>query len=153
VEAAGVELITMLTARNLLILRTATTAKKATLPNSLYVYCTKMFLSPDSRTPRQRTKYRTNSPRSTAPFLKCHGHHSPSIWLQWSVGFLGSFKAFWLPALQGTDPTMPLLVGGQTFQINLIMPEPCPFLSRKLPRCSIIRPTETKGAAWERSSS
>jgi hypothetical protein len=34
---------------------------------------------------------------------------------------------------------------GQTFDTNLIMPEPCPFLSRKLPRCSIIRPTETKG--------
>jgi hypothetical protein len=30
---------------------------------------------------------------------------------------------------------------------NLIMPEPCPFLSRKFPPCSIIRPTETKGAA------
>ncbi len=27
------------------------------------------------------------------------------------------------------------------------MPEPCPFLSRKLPVVSIIRPTETKGAA------
>ena len=27
------------------------------------------------------------------------------------------------------------------------MPEPCPFLSRKLPKCSIIRPTETRGAA------
>jgi hypothetical protein len=27
------------------------------------------------------------------------------------------------------------------------MPEPCPFLSRKLPPCSIIRPTETKGIA------
>jgi Ferritin-like domain len=37
--------------------------------------------------------------------------------------------------------------GGETFQTNLIMPEPCPFLSRKLPRCSIIRPTETRGAA------
>jgi hypothetical protein len=30
---------------------------------------------------------------------------------------------------------------------NLIMPEPCPFLSRNLPVCSIIRPTETKGIA------
>ena len=30
---------------------------------------------------------------------------------------------------------------------NLIMPEPCPFLNRKFPICSIIRPTETKGAA------
>jgi len=30
---------------------------------------------------------------------------------------------------------------------NLIMPEPCPFLSRKFAPCSIIRPTNTKGAA------
>jgi hypothetical protein len=35
----------------------------------------------------------------------------------------------------------------QTFDTNLIMPEPCPFLSRRLPRCSVIRPTETKGIA------
>jgi hypothetical protein len=37
--------------------------------------------------------------------------------------------------------------GGETFQTNLIMPEPCPFLSRKLPPCSIIRPTATEGIA------
>ena len=37
--------------------------------------------------------------------------------------------------------------GGELFQTNLIMPEPTTFLSRKFPRCSIIRPTETKGAA------
>ena len=37
--------------------------------------------------------------------------------------------------------------GGEEFQTNLIMPEPCPFLSRKLPVCSIIRPTETQGIA------
>ena len=37
--------------------------------------------------------------------------------------------------------------GGETFQTNLIMPEPCPFISRKLPKCSVIRPTETTGAA------
>jgi lambda repressor-like predicted transcriptional regulator len=30
---------------------------------------------------------------------------------------------------------------------NLIMPEPCPFLSRGLPTCSIIRPSQTTGAA------
>jgi hypothetical protein len=35
----------------------------------------------------------------------------------------------------------------ESLQANLIMPEPCPFLSRKFPPCSIIRPTETKGAA------
>jgi hypothetical protein len=37
--------------------------------------------------------------------------------------------------------------GGESFQTNLIMPEPCPFISRKLPPCSVIRPTETKGVA------
>jgi hypothetical protein len=55
-----------------------------------------------------------------------------------------------------TDPSDPSLVfpdlnsppfGGEDFQTNLIMPEPCPFLSRSFPVCSIIRPTETKGAA------
>jgi ferritin-like protein len=54
-----------------------------------------------------------------------------------------------------TDPTNGLTFpnlnsapfGGETFQTNLIMPEPCPFLSRSLPVCSIIRPTETEGVA------
>jgi len=54
-----------------------------------------------------------------------------------------------------TDPTNGLTFpdlnsppfGGETFQTNLIMPEPCPFLNRKLPKCSIIRPTETRGVA------
>jgi hypothetical protein len=32
-------------------------------------------------------------------------------------------------------------------QANLIMPEPCPFLSPSFPICSIIRPTQTKGFA------
>jgi hypothetical protein len=35
----------------------------------------------------------------------------------------------------------------ETLQANLIMPEPCPFLNRKFPNCSIIRPTETRGVA------
>jgi len=38
-------------------------------------------------------------------------------------------------------------LGGEDFETSLIMPEPCPFLSRKLPACSVIRPTETTGAA------
>ena len=29
----------------------------------------------------------------------------------------------------------------ETLQANLIMPEPCDFISKKLPRCAIIRPT------------
>ena len=37
--------------------------------------------------------------------------------------------------------------GGEDFQTNLIMPEPCPFISRKLPPCSVIRPTETRDIA------
>ncbi len=37
--------------------------------------------------------------------------------------------------------------GGEDFQTNLIMPEPTAFLSHKLPACSIIRPTASKGAA------
>ena len=37
--------------------------------------------------------------------------------------------------------------GGEDFQTNLIMPEPTAFLSRDLPACSIVRPTQTKGAA------
>ena len=54
-----------------------------------------------------------------------------------------------------TDPTNGLVFpdlnsppfGGEDFQTNLIMPEPCPFISRSLPVCSVIRPIETKGAA------
>lgn len=55
------------------------------------------------------------------------------------------------------DPTNPALVfpnlnappfGGEDFQTNLIMPEPCPFLNRKFPVCSILRPTSiTQGGA------
>ncbi len=37
--------------------------------------------------------------------------------------------------------------GVEDFQTNLIMPEPTVFLSPQLPVCSIIRPTETQGAA------
>jgi len=43
VEATGVELSRVLRTRKLLILGSATTAKKAPLPDPLYVYCTKML--------------------------------------------------------------------------------------------------------------
>ena len=66
-------------------------------------------------------------------------------------------KAGNAPPLTAVDPmtgvsvTFPDLnsspFGGENFQSNLIMPEPCPFISRKLPKCSVIRPTETKGIA------
>jgi hypothetical protein len=35
----------------------------------------------------------------------------------------------------------------ELLQAALIMPEPCPFLNRSFPVCSIVRPTETQGAA------
>jgi hypothetical protein len=35
----------------------------------------------------------------------------------------------------------------QMFQTNLIMPEPCPFISTSLPACSVVRPTNTAGVA------
>ena len=62
-------------------------------------------------------------------------------------------KAGNAPAL--TDPTNGLVFpdlnaspfGGEDFQTNLIMPEPTIFLNRKFPVVSIIRPTETQGAA------
>ena len=68
-----------------------------------------------------------------------------------------SDKAGNAPPLTAVDPVTKVSVtfpnlnsspfGGEGFQTNLIMPEPCPFLSRKLPPCSIIRPTETEGIA------
>ncbi len=62
-------------------------------------------------------------------------------------------KAGNAPALR--DPTNGLVFpdlnappfGGQDFQTNLIMPEPTVFLNRTFPPVSIIRPTQTQGAA------
>src|SRR5256714_7112760 len=58
------------------------------------------------------------------------------------------------PALTAVDPvtgvrvTFPdLEVDDELFNKALIMPEPCPFLSRSLPICSVIRPTKTQGVA------
>jgi hypothetical protein len=65
-----------------------------------------------------------------------------------------SDKAGNAPPLTAIDPVTKVSVtfpnlssAGEDLKANLIMPEPCPFLSRNLPVCSIIRPTETKGIA------
>src|SRR2546429_1435344 len=65
-----------------------------------------------------------------------------------------SDKAGNAPPLSAVDPVtgvrvrFPNLdVDNELFKKNLIMPEPCPFLSRNLPIVSIIRPTNTEGAA------
>jgi hypothetical protein len=58
------------------------------------------------------------------------------------------------PPLTAVDPVTgvrvkfpDLEVENELFDKALIMPEPCPFLSRHLPICSVIRPTNTDGAA------
>jgi hypothetical protein len=67
-------------------------------------------------------------------------------------------KAGNAPKLTATDPATGVTVsfpdlnhdagfGGEDFQTNLIMPEPTIFLSKDLPLCSIVRPTQTSGAA------
>ena len=68
-----------------------------------------------------------------------------------------SDKAGNAPPLSAVDPVTGVSVtfpdlnsppfGGELFQTNLIMPEPCPFLDTSLPIVSIIRPTNTDGAA------
>ena len=58
--------------------------------------------------------------------------------------------------LKATDPVTGVQVEftnlatpavGEDLQANLIMPEPTAFLDRNFPACSIIRPTQTQGAA------
>ena len=66
-------------------------------------------------------------------------------------------KAGNAPPLTAVDPVTGVSVtfpdlnsppfGGESFQTNLIMPEPCPFLNISLPIVSIIRPTKTEGVA------
>jgi len=58
------------------------------------------------------------------------------------------------PPLSAVDPvtgvrvTFPdLEVENELLDKALIMPEPCPFLNRSLPHCSVIRPTKTQGVA------
>jgi hypothetical protein len=46
-----------------------------------------------------------------------------------------------------TKPPFLTNPANENLQANLIMPEPTIFLSRSFPVCSIIRPTETQGAA------
>lgn len=60
-----------------------------------------------------------------------------------------------MPLAPLTDPTNGLTfpdldatpLDGEDFSTSLIMPEPCPFLRPNLPKCSVIRPTNTQGIA------
>jgi hypothetical protein len=36
--------------------------------------------------------------------------------------------------------------GGELFQTNLIMPEPADFITKRLPQCSVIRPSLDRNA-------
>jgi hypothetical protein len=81
-------------------------------------------------------------PTETAHFQTWHDKagNAPAI-SDTDTGFPGSTGAFvqFLDLTMGSDP--------EVLQKNLIMPEPTIFLNRKFPIVSIIRPTETKGAA------
>jgi hypothetical protein len=81
-------------------------------------------------------------PTETAHFQTWHDKagNSPPV-SDTDTGFPGSTGAFvTFPDLTtGSDP--------EALQKNLIMPEPTIFLNRRFPIVSIIRPTETKGAA------
>jgi len=46
-----------------------------------------------------------------------------------------------------TFPDLTTNAVGQELKSNLIMPEPCPFISTDLPKCSVVRPTATDGIA------
>lgn len=65
-------------------------------------------------------------------------------------------KAGNAPMLSAVDPVTGVSVSfpdltpdttSEDLKANLIMPEPCPFINKNLPPCSVIRPTETKGIA------
>ena len=88
VEAAGVELFSVLTTRKLLILGTATTAKKALLPDPLYVYCTKIRFARETRWHYIATQYPMDSAamerEKAASFLNCQ-NSAPCSW----AGFTG----------------------------------------------------------------
>jgi hypothetical protein len=84
-------------------------------------------------------------PTETAHFQTWHDKAGNAILLtDTDTGFPGSTGAtVTFPNLNGfTDPKV-----ADEFQTNLIMPEPTFFLNKKLGMVSIIRPTETAGAA------
>jgi hypothetical protein len=84
-------------------------------------------------------------PTETAHFQTWHDKAGNAVQLSnTDTGLPGSTGAtVTFPNLNGsTDPNV-----ADEFQTNLIMPEPTIFLKRKFPPVSIIRPTETNGAA------
>jgi Ferritin-like domain len=98
---------------------------------------------------------------SLYPSLALRANHEEVLRILLSIGptetmhfQTWSDKAGNAPALTAVDPVTGVSVtfpdlsgGGELFQNNLIMPEPCPFLDRSLPIVSIIRPTKTEGVA------
>jgi hypothetical protein len=98
---------------------------------------------------------------SLYPSLALRANHQEVLRILLSIGptetmhfQTWSDKAGNAPALTAVDPvtqvsvTFPNLdVADPLLNKSLIMPEPCPFLSRSLPIVSIIRPTTTEGAA------
>ena len=68
--------------------------------------------------------------------------------------FLNAYLQSKAPMVTAVDPVTGVSVSfpnltsaAEDLKANLIMPEPCPFISPNLPPCSVIRPTETKNIA------
>src|SRR6476646_3764050 len=98
---------------------------------------------------------------SLYPSLALRANHQEALRILLSIGPVETMhfqtwsdKAGNAPPLTAIDPetgvsvTFPdLAVDDELLNKSLIMPEPCPFLSRNLPIVSIVRPTKTQGAA------
>jgi hypothetical protein len=80
-------------------------------------------------------------PTETAHFQTWHDKAGNAV-----VGTDPKNAKLTFPNLNADPPTVPGVVL-EDVQTNLIMPEPTIFLSRRFPVVSIIRPTETEGAA------
>ena len=83
-----------------------------------------------------KRKRRAGSPPTLGIFR--NSEYPPKIPSSWVSGLCYRTNGLVFPDLNAD---------GELTQTNLIMPEPTIFLNRKFPICSIIRPTETDGAA------
>ena len=84
-EAAGVELFGVLITRKLLILGIATRAKKAPLPDPLYVYCTKILFALQTHRHHIATQYPMDSASMEREKTPSSQNSAPWTW----AGFTG----------------------------------------------------------------
>jgi hypothetical protein len=83
-----------------------------------------------------------------APKTGASAHAPPASSGDAHITFASGFRTAPGRSLDTNGLVFPdLNADGEALQTNLIMPEPTIFLERKFPIVSIIRPTQTKGAA------